>query len=392
MVNPLPNLSEGPSRSSIVDRLQAIDPTLMPTMRVNGLPLEQNGNLAPGLLPAIPAQQPVPNIPGLPGSPETQPGVDMQAPLLDPNAPLAPADPNAPPPPLDPTQLPEVEMPEDGSIQTLAQMAHHFQVHEDQFLDNLSVEDSEGNRTPMTDVVNAFRANPEAVAVAAQRETLQEEFDARGLEQGNMADEALMRTGNLIQLLAKKLAGTQYSQYDMDRMRAEEPERFNAVTSEQLDVQRTVQEAQVEFARLSGEREAQVTKSQSDFKTSEMKKIARDWPEFTNPVTQPAVQKEIQDYLGTLGFNATEVSGIADHRMYKVIKAAMANANMTAKGQKAIRDARRKGVPVPTAAPTARGDMPNRQAVGKAQQAQVFDRAKRTGKLEDAARAIGGLG
>jgi len=341
------------------------------------------------MLPPI-AQPMAPHIPGLPGTDPLNPLSNPQnpapfiAPQVNPTSELAAApDPNSPEV-VDPSLLPG----EDGVLHTTAQVAHELRVSEDQFFTDISVPDSDGTLTPLVDVLNTWRANPDAIAVAAQRDTLEDEFLTRQTEAGQMHDEALARTGRLIQFLATEAAGSQVSQYDMDRMRAEDPAAYNAERTRQGDAEQRLNQARADFQAQGQERVRQQESENEARRTIESRKVNKLWPEYGNPVTRPAVQAQMQTYLSTHGYSRDEIAGLMDSRQFGVIKDAMAFRAMEKEGKQAILDAQQKGVPLPKAAPTARREALAPQVAGQANEQVLMQRAAQTGSVDDAALVI----
>lgn len=355
--------------------------------------------LAPGSLPPIQVPQ-VPYIAGLPGTPPPQyaalPTVDDRVP--QPAQSQTPQQPQAPLTPeqqadaiaagADPSGFDAIPEDDPNALHTMGQVAQHLNVDEETLLREISFEDSNGVRTRVIDVVDAWRNAPDAVSVAAERTTLEQEFLDRNAEVAQLLDESLSRGGNLIQMLTQRLATNEYSQYDMDRMKAEEPARFNEVTARQLEDRTALQNATDQFRKEADERERTQAKFETDSRQAEGRKVNAFWPEYAAPATQQAIQTEVHTYLAGIGFTRDQMAGLYDSKLIRVIKDALDGKKIKTRGKQAIQDARRKGLPVLQAAPQARGEAPSRQVAQKANYAQLAEQARQSGSVEDAARAF----
>lgn len=361
-------------------------------------PQQMPAELAPGSLPPIQAPQ-VPHIPGLPGTvppqyialPTADDRIPQQAQSQTPQQPQAQQltpEQQAAAIAADPSGF-DAAVPDDpNALYTVGQVAEHIGTDEETFLREINIQDSNGVRTSMIDVVDAWRNAPNAVAVAAERTTLEEEFLGKNAEVGHMLDESLKRGGNLIQMLAQRLATNEYSQYEMDRMKAEEPARFNEVTARQLEDRTALQNANDQFRQESEERERTQTKFETESRQVESRKVHAFWPEYDAPATQQAVQTEVHTYLAGKGFTREQLAGLYDSKLISVIKDAIEGNRIKKRGGQAIQDARRKGLPMLQAAPQARGEAPSRQVAQEANYAQLAEQARQSGSVEDAAAAF----
>jgi hypothetical protein len=281
---------------------------------------------------------------------------------------------------------PEQEESQDdgGTISTIGELAQYLQLEEDDFLSEMHVEGPNGEQIPLRTVVDTWRAQPDAIAVAEERDTLDEQYEIRQQELRSVHDEALNRTAQMMQLLQRELVADAPSEADMVRLQHEDPDAWTRERLRLIERREKLASGisflEEESAKRATEREAELTR----VKEREAKRLFRVWPELADQKTAQEVDSSLRSYLGGIGFKASEMD-FFDHRIYRVLKDALAYSKLSKKGGEAIAAAKRKGVRAPKPGQSVRGDLPGANQARAERKAAALERSRKTGSVKDAA-------
>lgn len=150
-----------------------------------------------------------------------------------------------------------------------------------------------------------------------------------------------------------------------------------AFDAARMQIQRVAEERQRQEQALAQERNALSEAG----RLREMSKLKEFWPE----IADPSVQREVRDYAArTFGITDHDFKTIHDSRFYAILKKAKAFDDAQSQRQTAVKIVR--SAPKLVKAPAR-----NTQGRGQQAYSTSMQRLQRSGSIEDAANAIGGL-
>jgi hypothetical protein len=114
-----------------------------------------------------------------------------------------------------------------------------------------------------------------------------------------------------------------------------------------------------------------------------MQKLIEAIPDFADATKSAEMAKAMTEYLTDQGFSQQELAGVYDHRIFKIVKDALAYRQGEA-DRKAIQG---KKAPPPKAN-AIRPDAKMDEAKGGERAKRLWARADRTGRMDDQAAAI----
>jgi hypothetical protein len=118
-------------------------------------------------------------------------------------------------------------------------------------------------------------------------------------------------------------------------------------------------------------------------KAEEAKRLLMKLPAWSDPKFAESEKQGLRAFLSAEGYSPEEISGLVDHRAVIVARKAMLYDKLMADREKALKDKRLKDAP-PMAKPGAQSN----RDTGKAQLDATLNRLRKSGSVEDAAKAL----
>ena len=196
---------------------------------------------------------------------------------------------------------------------TLAQLAEKLESSEDDLAKFLRVPGPDGKPVPLAEALTAWRTPaPDAVETQRVRTRVMELEGVEQQRQGLHAA-ALDELRNHIVGLAQHLKA---SEPDLQKLRVENPARWN-----ELRIERIEQERQLERAaqRFDFERQQRMQAHRSE----QAQKLQAAVPEWKDPARFRADLQEVESYILGHGFTREELEGLVDHRDWLIARKAM---------------------------------------------------------------------
>jgi hypothetical protein len=286
---------------------------------------------------------------------------------------------------------PEVVVPEDGAIHTVAQLAEVMGVEQDGLLAGITIDDAEGNAVALSDVVGAWRATPDAEALAEERVGLEAQYGQRHTELQAQHDEVMTQASSLVQMLHSEImsgpddAAIQLMEVD-DPQGAREARLLRMERTQMIE--RTLGQLQTESQRRAeGRQQAESTRLQG-----EMRRVGRFWPEIINPATRTEVHQTIRSYLGGVGATKEQIdSNLNNAVMFRVLKDALHGAAVRKAAKGGIEKLKERGLAAPRPAPQARQEAPGPEALDAKERSRRFGKLEQSHSIDDAAAVFEGM-
>lgn len=274
---------------------------------------------------------------------------------------------------------------EPGTIRTMSQLAEVFDVDPDDLLTELHITDDDGKEVPLQDVVSAWRAQPEAAAVASERYEMEQQFDTQRSKMRVEHDQRMIQAAELVSILNHQLIGSQPSETELMELRANDSEAAMARELEFMRKREDLEGTLFKIRAVHAQRQEEVTAERAALVKRELSKMPTIWPELANPKTFPETDRAMRSYLGGKGFKAEDINGIADSRFFGIIRDAMEGSHLRKSGKLAIAKAKEQGLRAPRPTPKALAEEPGQRQRKASDLKGRFDRLRQTGSVKDAA-------
>lgn len=269
---------------------------------------------------------------------------------------------------------PETEAAEDGEPEPEAEEAEPkprtFKVKK---------ENGEGfDEVPETELVNGYlrqrNFTVKTQALAEEKRAFQQERDAVTTERREYAT-SLTKLREAIEGFAKEPDWKSLK----DTM---EPAEFAAAYSDWDINQKELAKLKAEEQRAHEAAHADLVERHKELLASEREKLVAAIPEWSDPKIGKQDRADMLEYALNLGFEEAEINSLVDHRAMLLLRKAM----LFDRGTKKVAAAKKKVDAVRVAAPGApKTPLP----AGKKAYHASRERAKRSGRVEDAAAVIG---
>lgn len=215
---------------------------------------------------------------------------------------------------------------EQGGIETLSDLAAAFEVEEQAFLQHIQVDGPNGERVPLSDVVSAYQKAPEAVRISSEVQQRKQELDKLTEQTRKEHDEKLLELQSLTERMVAKLEqdAQKYSKEELERLKAEDPQRYLIVVDEMRQQREAFQAAHRKLSEEAQRREQKMAEERESWMRSEAQQLAEKLPEWTKD--QQLMQREVQeinDFLKSNGFQDEDLEALYDHRYVLIARKAM---------------------------------------------------------------------
>jgi hypothetical protein len=272
---------------------------------------------------------------------------------------------------------------EDAPIETLAELAESLQidgVDEDALLDQLSLEDEDGNRFTLRQAVERYRT------AEADSEAFSAAVDERVSEYRTGVDDHVQQLTAVTSAMIQRYEG-QVSSVDMERLKQEDPGRYIAV-QDQLTADRREIEAAIEALKVNEQRVHDEAQAQHDeWVKTQARLVIRRMPSWREPETLQAAQEDINWYMDKAGASDEQKQGLEDALAIETVWKAAQYDKAQAKKPGALKKLR--GLPSRKALEqTARREVASVSAQDK-KRASALARFRETGRVEDAVDLFG---
>ncbi len=161
-----------------------------------------------------------------------------------------------------------------------------------------------------------------------------------------------------------------------------DPDRYYALTQQfeaQVGQMRRVHEQLKQVEDANQKQQSEIATRQFE---REKKELLTRWPE----IKEPAVQQELKSFLSkTYGIGPDVLERVVDHRLYLLGRDAMAYAKAQAKAESSVKVVKAKPRLVPSASRQTAKDLKS------ARLSDSMSKLQKSGSIEDAAEALGGL-
>jgi len=279
--------------------------------------------------------------------------------------------------------------PEEHPIETLSDLAQHWEMDEAELLNELKVKTGDGQLVPLSQLVQSYGQSGETPESKAFLEKIEAER-AQEKQTVSAQVEALRRaTDNLLTQLEgeEKLTDEQWKELEQtdpvewNRRKIKEQEQAAALRESirQMEVLQAEEQRKWE-----GERDKIYAQEVSSLKAKSGKYGLPDWNKADDgKAAMELIQSQMTDE--SIGFSQEEIMAVEDHRFLQVAYYAAKYLEMQKKGQKKVSRVRDSKLPKFSKA-TARRDT-GRDRATKERQA-LRRRLDKTGSERDAARLI----
>tara|TARA_A100001201_G_scaffold141468_1_gene137005 strand:- start:209 stop:1258 length:1050 start_codon:yes stop_codon:yes gene_type:complete len=175
-----------------------------------------------------------------------------------------------------------------------------------------------------------------------------------------------------------------YDDIDWPKLKEEDPVQYALKKDEQRDLQ-------MNQKQIADEKNAQALQAQSDaiaqlqkIKIEQNEVLNKDIPNWNHPVEGPKIKTKIKNYAMSIGFTEQELSQLVDARSVKALNNAMKYEELV---NAKIKSKKVKNVPKVTKP----GTKQTADEVSSEKRAQLRNRLKKTGRVEDAQNLIKNL-
>lgn len=272
---------------------------------------------------------------------------------------------------------------EDGMVSTTDDLAALFEGTNTSKLLS-SVTHTIGEREySLSEIIDGFAANPEALEVISQRDGLESEFEQAGMAQRAEHESALED----LALIQAELSA-QLSEDESPERLAEFISRGDNVGYQamQLKIQTrkiAAEKARSELDRQNDKKADEDRRKQEDYLAKQARKLSVAFPEWDDEEKGPVIRAKLSTYARRIGFTAPEMNSITDHRFLVLMRDAAMGSAMSSRGLKAIKNAMDKKLPAPAARASARGEVPSSTEQSNTGRADSFAKLQQDGSLKN---------
>ena len=250
----------------------------------------------------------------------------------------------------------EAEAEAADTINTLAGVAEVFDVEEAEFLDTVTLQNTDGEDFTLTQVIEAWREQPGAAGAIAEREANTAQLATERTQLRETHDTALSNLAQLAQAHHRILVGQQLPESETARLRESDPEAYNAYRLHQMEGRELLQRTLDAITQETDKRSAEDASGRQAMIETNFKEVQRAWPALQDQKTAVKVEAQLRQYLGGIGFAREEMDSVTDPRLYRILRDALRGSALSKNGSKKLAAARDKGLRRPTTRPKARGE------------------------------------
>ncbi len=280
---------------------------------------------------------------------------------------------------------------EDENISTVAQIAEALGVEQNDFLDTVTIQDSEGNPVPLTQVVDAWQATPDAVAAADERAQFEQQFAQRSADLQAEHDQHLTQAADMVRLLNDELMRMPSDQ-EIERMGVDNPDQAREMRLQAMERRQIIGDSLGKLEVEAGRRNEARQREHTAHMQREMKQVTRFWPELGNPTTRGEVDQKIRSYLGGIGFTGQQINDqLNSAPLFRVLKDALYGAEVRKASKGGINKLKDRGMAPPKPAPSARGEVPGEGEKSRQEASRRLETLRKTNSITDAASVFEGM-
>lgn len=199
--------------------------------------------------------------------------------------------------------------------------------------------DGQTRQVPLSDVIKSYQLEGHVNNKSIQLSQQQQEFSKEQEAARGVYRQQLTQSQQLFQLAQTQLVGD-YNRVNWQQLRVENPAEYAALSTEFQQRQGAIQQ---HLASISQAQQAEAQRSEQDRLKAlpqEREKMLGARPEWRDPTKFEAAGKEIASYAKKLGFSATELGSIFDHRFMLVLSDAARFAQQQAAKPEALKRVR----------------------------------------------------
>jgi hypothetical protein len=261
-----------------------------------------------------------------------------------------------------------------------------MELDEADLLTHLNV-DLDGTKVPLAEVIEGYK-NRDAPMLPADVEVLKSQYTTAQATLEAGYEQRILELAGVTKAVMDRLETDSLSPEEMRTLEKEDPQDF-VLRKLRMDADKGALNAAVAELRNEEARHGQMEQQQAEqFRQAEMAKVPIRIPEWKDREVAGKEVQYIQDYLRTQDFQDADFSILNDSRYIAVARDAMLYRKLMDGKKLTMKKVKRTPKRV---AASARNENAQEEQVVKKHQA-LIDKAKRTGRLEDAAARIGGLG
>lgn len=286
----------------------------------------------------------------------------------------------------------EPEAPASVEVSSLKDLADHLGIEPAELYHlAIPVTDADGNKSEVTlsEWKDAYQAK---ALLDAERRRASEERATAQAEHDRIAQmkQAFDQERHLFVQALEKEFMQQYDGVNWDELRTKDPGRYAALRQDynerRAKMSATYQQVVAGLQNQSREQSLRMQAAQQETLTREAQALVKAWPAMASEESAKAEKAKLRDYLQSLGFSDADIGGVTDHRLVLLVRDAMQYRAEKAKTDQTLKRVVKIGKTV--LKPGGREAPSDTQAkrIGG-----LISVAKRTGKADDAARAISAM-
>ena len=224
-----------------------------------------------------------------------------------------------------------------------------------------------------------MRAGEERRALEAEREAVKTALAAADSERRLHAEALDAAVPQLRQQIEAAFGGV-----DWNRLAAEAPGRFAELRPihDALTAQlRQAEASRMQLHQMQMQRSASEQDNFKRYRQEQYGQILERFPELRDPVRGRREMAQLGQYMQEQGYTQKEIASLVDHRDVAILRKAMERDRLTASRAPTAQDAAAPRLQRP-------GIAPGKGERGQARRQALYERAQRTGRVEDAAKLI----
>lgn len=271
---------------------------------------------------------------------------------------------------------------DDGVVRTTEDLAKVFEVESvDEIFGVVTHRIGDKDYT-ITEIIEGFSAQPDALQVVAQRDGLENEFEQRGLLQRS-AHETAMETLSSIQAELSAQITSDESPERLGQLSIQDPAAYQAKLVEIQSRKLAADKAEIELTRQADKTERDA-KAANDLRLqSEARKLSVAFPEWEDPTQGPLLKAKMSTYAHGLGFTDQEMASITDHRFMLLMRDAAVGSAIRTNGVRALKNAKDAKLPAPAAKPGARAEILSAEQRSNQGRAASYAKFTKSGNVKD---------
>jgi hypothetical protein len=244
----------------------------------------------------------------------------------------------------------------------------------------------EGAPVALAEVIDGYK-NRDAPILPADVEMMKANLTAAQATMESKYEQQHLELAGVTKAVMDQLTHSQLSAEEMRQLERDDPQEYMLTQMRQRQTQDAVHSA-VQALQAETQRQDGIEQQQTaEFQKAEMAKVPARIPEWKDRKIAAKEAEYIEEYLRTMDFADADFAVLNDSRYIAIARQAMLYAKLM--DGKKLTMQKVKRTPKRVAQP-ARNENAQQEQVARQRQS-VRDKLKKTGRIEDAAAAIGGL-